>query len=840
MKRLLFSLLLLAGQQLVLAQIAPPVAAATGHGQLTGTVVDATTKQPIPFATVALLDAATDKPVDGVSGDDQGRFTLRRIAAGSYTLQISFVGYKPLEKPGLVFTSQGETLDLGPLALATSATQLGEVVVQGQKALIEEKVDRTVYNAEQDHTTQGGDATDVLRRVPLLSVDQGGNVLLRGSSSIKVLINNKPSTLAAGSIADALKQIPADQIKSVEVITSPSAKYDAEGAGGVINIITKKDDLLGKTLSVTTSTGNQNSSLGLNGSYRVGRMAFSLGGSGRTNYNIPSPFLNSQQIYSAPGVLASSTRQQANTHYRDLAGQYTLGWEFTVDKNSLLWASLRYGVRNVGRDEDNLATVSDFYSPGAAPTQSSDTRTVRSTTNSATVDVSLGYTHTTAKPQQELSLLAAYSRNNGHNDFTNGVFDRLENGTRLADYRLQNLNASHTQEATLQLDYQTPLGPKQLLEVGAKDITRQVTSAYTYQQADGLSDAPYVPLPGAGLDNTLNYRQNVAAGYATYTLGLPHDYTLKAGARYEYTTINAQFGSGGSEAAVPSYGLLVPSLNVSRKLANGNLLKAGYNRRIQRPSLQFLNPNFLASNPRTPSQGNPLLRPEYSNNFEVGYSTAVKRVSLSMSAYTRTTTGAIRQELRPVTAQEVATYGVAKDAILSTYGNIGQERDYGGSLSVNAKIGSKFTFTAGPDLYYAVLRNNGPDAAYNATNKGFVISGRASATYALTDKWSLQAFGFTSGRELQLQGYSTGFSLHSLSLRREFAEKRGSFGVGAENFFAPKIPFRNFSTSPLLTQTGSDTPNRFAVKAYFSFRVGKLKLDDRKKEVNNNDLKGGN
>ncbi len=218
-------------------------------------MLEAGSKQPISFATVALLSVATGKRVDGTAADEQGKFSLRHIALSSYTLQVSFVGYKALEKTGLVFTAKGKTLNLESLPLASASTQLGEVVVQGQRALIEEKVDRTVYNAEQDQTTRGGDATDVLKRVPLLSVDLDGNVSLRGSSNIKVLINNKPSTIAAGSVADALKQIPADQIKSVEVITSPSAKYEAEGSGGIINIITKKDNLQGKTLDLRLGGG---------------------------------------------------------------------------------------------------------------------------------------------------------------------------------------------------------------------------------------------------------------------------------------------------------------------------------------------------------------------------------------------------------------------------------------------------------------------------------------------------------------------------------------------------------------------------------------------------------
>ncbi|MGI4737305.1 MAG: TonB-dependent receptor domain-containing protein [Janthinobacterium lividum] len=839
MKSILLGFVLVGSASLASAQStspAPATSAASGTGKLTGTVRDAA-GQPVAFATVVLRDGATGKPVDGTACDEAGKFTLTAIAAGSYTLQVSFIGYQALEKIGLVFTVKGEVRTLGPLTLIAAPAQLGEVVVQGQRALVEEKVDRTVYNAEQDYTTQGGDAADVLRRVPLLSVDLDGNVSLRGSTNIKVLINSKPSTITAGSIADALKQLPADQIKAVEVITAPSARYDAEGSAGIINIITKQNNLQGKSLSLNMSAGLRGASLGLTGSYRAGRMGVTLGGSGRANYNIPGTFANDQHTYSTPGVLASTTQQQALTHYRDLAGQYTLGWTFDLSKQNALWASVRAGLRNSNSDQDELQTVSTLYPAGGGLGLASDTRTVRTADQSNTVDVSVGYTHTTAKPQQELSLLGLYSRNNRHDNFSNSIFNGRENGANLPDYRLQNLNGSFNQESTLQLDYQTPVGAKQLWEVGAKDIVRQVTSDYTYLQAAGLTGDTYTQLPNTNLSNTFRYRQNVAAGYAAATLTLPKAYTLKAGVRYEYTTIAATFAQAGTDADIPSYGVLVPSVNLARKLANGNLLKAAYTRRIQRPSLQFLNPNFQAANPRNPSQGNALLRPEYTANYELGYTTTLKGVSLTMSGFARTTTGSIQAVRRPVTPLEVASYGVTPAAILTTYDNIGQEQAYGGSLYLNATLGPQLTLNGGPDFYYTILRNNVPDIAYQAQNQGFVISGRLAATYAFTKHWSLQAFGYTSGREVQLQGYQTGFGVYSLSLRRTFADQRGSVGIGAENFFSPRIPFRYEYASPLLVQSSNDIPNRFTLKASFSYRLGKLAAPRPTREVSNDDLK---
>ncbi len=200
-----------------------PAAPARAAGRLTGTVTSSSTGKAVAYASVAVLAEAGTPVTGSVCGDD-GQFVLPGLAPGTYTLRVSFLGYQDLVRPGIVVPAAGGTVALGTLLLRPAAQQLGEVVVTARKALIEEKVDRTVYNAEQDETTRGGDATDVLKRVPLLSVDLDGNVSVRGSQNIKVLINNKPSTIMANSIADGLRQIPADQIKAVEVITSPSAK----------------------------------------------------------------------------------------------------------------------------------------------------------------------------------------------------------------------------------------------------------------------------------------------------------------------------------------------------------------------------------------------------------------------------------------------------------------------------------------------------------------------------------------------------------------------------------------------------------------------------------------
>ncbi len=793
-----------------------------GKGQISGKIQDASTQEPVPYATIALFSEGNDSPVDGTVGDEKGEFKIKNIAVGTYKVTISFIGYETMERTDIIISDKGENIDLGTLELGSATTQLEEVVVQGQRALIEEKVDRTIYNAENDQTTKGGDATDVLRRVPLLSVDMDGNVTLRGSQNIKVLIDNRPSTITANSIGDALKQIPADQIKSVEVITSPSAKYDAEGTGGIINIITKKNNLQGAALSINSGVGTRGTNLGLNANLRRGKMGFSLGGFGRAGYNINGSFINTQYVQNIDGEIM--TTQEADTRTNMLFGRYRLGWDYTINKYNWVSANVNYGVRNMRNWQDDLFTTT-FQNDMLL---NSDLRAVNMTDFSGTVDVNLNYTRTFEKPQQEFSIMGLYSRNNRTNDFVNSV---LEQSPEEFLNGIKNENQSFNEEITVQLDYQTPIGDgkTQMLEFGGKNIMRSVSSDYQYFLSD--EDGTYTPVENGQFTNVFNYQQNITAGYLSYTLNFLKNYSLKAGARYEYTTIDANFQDE-QEVDIPSYGVLVPSVNLSRKLKNGNMIKVAYNRRIQRPSLQFLNPNIQAANPLNITQGNPDLAPEYTNNYEVSYSTFLKKSMLSFSGFVRNTTGAI-QPIRSVLGQ---------DTIFTTYENIGKEDAYGFSIFTNIDISKKFTLNGGIDTYYAVLDNNDPNPLYNASNEGWVISGRMFGNYQFADTWGLQFFAFARGRQVQLQGYQGSFAFYSLNIKKDFNNKKGSIGIGADNFLTQNFKIRSEVVSPTIVQNSTNIMNNMSFKINFSYQIGKLDANPqsrKRKSIQNNDLKEG-
>ncbi|WP_128546390.1 TonB-dependent receptor domain-containing protein [Larkinella soli] len=791
-----------------------------GNGKISGILIDSTSKKPVEYATVALLNPQTRKPIDGTTTDDKGKFTLSKLAPGEYRLQYSFMGYQNKESR-LLTIEKGTDLNLGSVVLSPDVRTLSEVTVTGQAAMIEEKVDRLVYNADKDLTAKGGDATDIMRKVPMLTVDLDGNVSLRGSQNVRVLINNKPSTIVASSVADALKQIPADMIKTVEVITSPSAKYDAEGSAGIINIITKKNTLQGLTLNLDGGAGTRSSNLGLNGSYRAGKLGFSLGGFGRAFYN--KAVLNTNQTTLQNGNTIR-TSQNADAFDNGLFGQYTLGFDYDISKNQSLTASARYGIRNFRRDQD---LMTQLYTNNLL--SSTSLRDVNSKDLSNSVDVNVDYLHT-FKPQQEWSVSAQFSKNN----LTNNFDADLMTGVGELTGRQRNINLNENQEFTIQTDYQTPLTKNQLLEFGGKGIFRQVNSNFRYLIADPTATA--FSEDATRPSGLLDYSQNVAATYVSYTLTTKNKFTFKVGSRYEHTTISANNGEN-SKIAIPAYSNLVPSVNISKALKGGTTVKIAYNRRIQRPGLQQLNPNFNAANPQSITVGNPVLRPELTDNVELGLSTNIKKTYLNVAVFGRQTANAITQIRQPV--------DTLVGAIFTTFQNIGKEQALGMNFFGNIAITPKWSVSGGFDGFYAHLQGmtTGLDGTSTpVTNSGFTIGGRLMTQVQLGSGWGLQGFGFGRSPQIQLQGKQGGFRMYSLGVRKDLPNKKGSVGFAAENFIGNGVTIRTESTSPLFTQTSSMRLLNRSFKITFNYKIGKMSFQQparKKKSVNNDDVKEG-
>ncbi|MCP9768652.1 TonB-dependent receptor [Lacihabitans sp. LS3-19] len=782
-----------------------------GNSKISGNVVDEALTSAVEFANIAILDAKTKKVLDGTMADEKGAFTMKRVGEGTYNIKISFIGFETMVLEKIV-VEKGKDVDLGVIKLKQNTKQLDELVVQGEAAMIEEKVDRLVYNAEKDLSAKGGDASDILKNVPMLSVDLDGNVSLRGSGNVRVLINNKPSTIVASSIADALKMIPADIIKSVEVITSPSAKYDAEGSAGIINIITKKSNLKGLNLNIDSGAGLRGSNLGLNGNYRQGKLGVSLGGYGRAFYNKSSSI--SSQLLKTTGV--STEQNQDGTHF-GMFGRYNLGLDYDLTKNQSLSGTIAFGTRTFNRDQ--LLNSSSFLNSALL---SSTIRDVNSTDRSNSVDFNLDYIRT-FKPGQEWSISSQYSQNNLVNNFNTDIL----NEAQIIQSRLKNLNDNINTEMTFQTDYVSPIGKKQQIEFGVKGVFRNVDSNFEYLTANSTGSFSNDARNPSGY---LNYGQNIMAGYTSYLFSTKNKFNFKVGARYELTDIKADDSRGA--ITIPAYQNLVPSVNISKTIKTSTY-KVAYNKRIQRPGLQQLNPNRDVSNPLNISFGNSSLSPELTDNLEFSLSKSIKKSYLTIAVFGRSSGNAINRVSSPSDS--------IPGAIITTYENIGKEQTIGGNVFGNVILRSNWTLNGGVDVYYRYLEGRQPNlqgVSELISNGGYSVSGRLMTNLKLKDGWAMQASGGMRGNRVNLQGIQRGMGMYSLGFRKDFSKKT-SLGLAADNFFGGMV-MKNTTDSPTILQKSTNYMYNTNVKVTFSYKIGNMKfVADKGKKIKNTDVKSG-
>lgn len=800
-----------------------------GDGRIYGVLVDSTSKDPVEFATLSLFKLPNlTQPVDGAMTDDKGKFDLKELAYGQYVIKFSFIGYQDKTSATIAVAEGTRVVNMGDVKFSGSIKTLQEVSVTGQAAVIEEKVDRLVYNAERDVTSKGGDATEILRKVPLLSVDLDGNVQLRGSSSIRVLINNKPSTIMATSVADALRQIPADQVKTVEVITSPSAKYDAEGATGIINIITKKNNLEGYSLNIDLGGGNRGGNLGLNGNLKLGKLGFTVGGWGRANYNPTSTVFTQEAKPKFANDVTYITKQLGEGDDKMIFGRYSLGMDYDISTKKSLSAGARFGTFSFNRDQ-NLV-INEFMKVNGvqSPFRNSNLDVTNKMPNNSW-DFNVDYLHV-IKPQKEFSVSTLYSRTNSNSSFSR---DPIGSSEGMA---FSNINDSRNQEFTLQADYTTPVKTNQVIEMGLKGIFRTVESDFENISRMGTNRLSTI--------GDLDYNQNIGAAYLGYTYATKSKYTFKVGGRYEYTDITASTmgltAEDRNRLSIPSYGNFIPSINISKTYAQKYTVKLAYNQRIQRPGMQHLNPNENQANPQRISRGNPELDPEISNNIEASVSGAIKKLYVNLSVFTRFTDNAISSL---TTRDDERGEGVT----LTTFENVGKSQTTGLNFFGNYQITPKWSVNGGLEAFHLNFDGLAPGldgVSLNFNTQGWNFNGRLMSQISLNKGWQIQGFGFMRGNSVIAQGIQSGWGHYALGFRKEFANKKGSIGLNAQNFLANRMKFTSTLNTFQNTQENIDYRYNMGFNLNLTYKIGKMgpdamKFKRRAKGVKNDDVLNG-
>ncbi len=761
-------------------------------GRITVTVIDSATQKPIDYASVSLSKTKDNKPVNGGVTDEKGKVVLQNIAPDEYKLSIGFMGYK--SKSIVVKTTlEKPDQNLGTIFLTGTASTLSEVTVEGKKSIIENKIDRMVYNAEADATNAGGDATDVMRKVPLLSVDMSGNIQLRGAP-VRVLINGKPSGTMASSVADALKMMPAEQIKSVEVITSPSAKYDAEGSGGIVNIITKKSNAEGVSGSVNTSAGTRQNNGAFNLTAKTGRLSVNTALGGNYAYAQDSRVVSLNKTVLNNNVTNIISQDGYSKWGREgFNGSLGLDYDFNAYNNISTNAKFnRFSNGGPGQ--------SDYIINGVA---SKNISNMDMTMNN--LDWNVDYKKTSKKAGEEFSISAQLSTGRRPQTFSNSLTSPLY---PVALETFSN-NTGKNNEYTAQTDYTYPFSKSTTLEVGAKGIFRDFNSQFDASAKD------------------FKYNQNVASLYSVISFNLTKKLQVKGGVRGEYTKIDFNTKTNGVEKN--DYLNLFPSVIVAQTLKGSSMLKLSYNRRVQRPSQTFLNPFRNESDQFNIMQGNPQLNPELSDNFELGYSTYIKGSIINASIFYRNTHDVIENSISPI-----AENGVNKT--LTSYINVGSLKTFGFNLfgSYNPKPKWTLMSSVGMNSYDITSEVVDVDKTY------FMFNIFARSAYAFGKGWNTELFGVATSPVRTYQGKTDAFYFYGAAFKKDILKKKGSIGVNVLNPFNRNLEIK--TNNDALTSTGrviTNTQIYYPLRSFgvnFSYTFGKLKFTEKKK-IKNDDTK---
>ncbi|GHN02206.1 TonB-dependent receptor [Cytophagales bacterium WSM2-2] len=785
------------------------------NAKVSAILIDSITNRPVPFASVMVYRLPEKTFISGVISKDDGQFSVDNIRMGNYRIVISSVGYRTREiAVEIKSLADGQ---LREIKLSPDAGLLKDVVVTTTKDAIEQKVDRMVYNPAGNISAAGGDAADVLRNVPMLAVDLNGNLYLKGSQNVKLYINDKPSALAVTSVADALKQIPADQIKSVEVMTSPPAKYDAEGAAGIVNIILKKSTEI-SSLSSNGSFEIRGSKVTLNGGMKRGKMTYAGSAFANYSYNHPGSFSNNQTTTDLRTNSTSTVNQQAATNFNSLRTNYSFNWDYDVsDKNSIS-SSVSYYNRIDNSFQDNLRT---WNSGGDI-----SLKDVKNDGGSNLVNFATSYQHLFSKPKKEFTMMALYNQGDSKSNFLTSILGPSDHSH--LGYQ-KNLNNYTNREITIQADYQAPLGNNGLLDVGVKNIERSVSSQYSYFNAG--SDNVFVVAAIPSLTNSLAYSQIVRAGYLSYDRSIARKYQVKAGVRYESTFIEATFGDQ-SKITIPSYSVVVPTLNLMKKIADGRTLKLSFNRRIQRPSTQYLNPNMQASNSRNVTVGNPGLSPEFTDNLDLSYSTSFKKSTLELSGFLQSTSNAI-QSVKSI---------LGTDTVCTTYRNTGKQKSLGTNIYEDLTLSKRIALSSNLNLIYTFIDGDDPVQSKTIHNEGFSHNINVSAKYRVNSSTRFELIVLNLGNTYFLQGQSRGWSIFNVSVKKDLPEKRGSVGITAANFVPGSVTMRSSVDSFYVHQQTANEIRNLNFKIFFSYQLISSKKNattKTRKSISNDDLKGG-
>lgn len=778
-----------------------------------GTVTDSSSKKPADYITVSLKNSAKQVVRTAATKDD-GRFAFEKLAAGKYSVTIISVEYAPRVLEVDLTDNAKLSVDLGTIAIVPKVNQLAGVVILADKPIIKQEVDKLSYDLQADPESKSNSVLDMMRKVPMISVDSEDNILLKGQAGYKILINGKPSSMMERDAKNILKGMPASTIQSIEVITNPPAKYDSEGIAGIINIVTNKKVDNGYNASLNASHRFPVGGPGVGGSFSFKQGKFGMSGFGGANTS-HSPSTRNSIVRTTSGSSSTSLSQNNGRESDNQSGYF--GTELSYEIDSLNLISGQFNIN--GNHSDGLISQNSLLNNAGGIMQTYDLANVNNGQGrglDGALNYQLGFKSNKARL---LTFSYRYFGFNNEQRSNLGVSNRLNYAT--PDYR--QFNESKASEQTFQIDYVHPV-KKLNIEAGVKGILRKNNSDFQYLSFN--SGSSLFELDPSRTNNFSN-SQNVFGAYNSYQYNLKN-WGFKAGVRIEETVINADFISTASTVK-QDYFNVTPSININRTFKDRSSLNVAYSLRIQRPGIYQLNPFVDRSNPSFETTGNPNLRPSVGNDFRINYNKS-KKASFNASFRVNW----IKTMIMPTSAFDPAT-----NITRSSFGNTGKALAYGADFNVNYPVTKVWSVSANGRLVHGQVR--GMVNNVEIRNSGLMYGGSASTTYRLEKGWRLSGNAFLNGPNLSIQGTSNAYVAMSLSANKDIVKDKLSFSASVNNPFSKYRINRVESFGPNFTQTDNNQTYFRGVSTSLNYRFGKLKeaIKKNKRGISNDDVSNG-
>ena len=692
--------------------------------QVKGILLDSLTQEGEPYATIKIVKKeAPAKALKMLVTDMKGQFQEKVPGTGNFVMTITSVGRTPIVKDFSV--KAGENLvDFGTLYIVDASNELGQVEIVAQKPLVKADIDKIEYNVQDDPDAQSNSVLEMLRKVPLVTVDGEDNIQVNGSSSFKVYVNGKPNNMMSNNPTEVLKSMPANSIKHIEVITNPGPKYDAEGVGGILNIVTVGSGLEGYTATFSANVSNRGAGGGAFGTIKSGKLTVSA----RYNYNYndqPRNYSSGSQHVTSEAVTENSSNLDYDGSNKGHGSFQSGSMEASYEIDTLRLVTMSFGLWGGGNKSngstDYIATFPENIN--AAPIYSYSAFN-RSKSSWYSIDGGVDYQRLFKVKDRMLTFsYKINTRPQTSDSYTEYEIDKGYNPD-WADYlkRLRNLHndgEQNTTEHTFQADYTTPIGKLHTLEAGAKYILRNNSSEDDRFDADDTGKYEY------NKEQSSHYKHlnDIIAAYLGYGLKVKR-LSGRLGVRYEHTIQDVKYLVGRGEDFTKNFDDVVPSASIGYKLTDMSNLRLGYNMRIYRPGIWYLNPYLNDTDPSYISQGNSELDSEKSHAFNLSYSNFTQKFNINLSARYSFTNNSIENvtKLMPDTEIEGLKNPTGKDVLYSTYANIGKTR--------RASVSAYVNWNATPRT--RIYMNMSGDYSYMEGSEGM-----------RNDGWSLFAYGLS-------------------------------------------------------------------------------------------------